>query len=228
MMYKEKLQEQINALIQSYPQLYVEESNNDFIQLRGMIRVFRSAKGFILDKSYAIEIFIPLCQEALPYVIDSKGEIDKQFIHLYTNGKLCLETDTAIRIRFINGMDLCCWMDEFVEPYFFSYEFYQRYGCFPFGERPHGFMGTIDTYQDLLHGSSPLETIKLITYAVNTPAYRGHALCPCQSGMKLRNCHGRYLLPFMLDNRYKKIITTDLENIRAEIETYEQTREDCQ
>ena len=217
------ISEQIKHLQISYPGLHIMESNADQVRLHGSIHIYRSANSFTLDKNYNIEILIPLTPGQLPEIIDTGKSIDESFIHRYSNGKLCLETDTAMRIRFIDGLDLLSWMDEFVEPYYFSYEYYQRYGEFPFGERPHACLGTIDTYKDQFHCNDDIQAIKLIAFAVNK-TYRGHVSCPCGSGKKLRNCHGQYLFPFMTDERYRKIILDDFNYIKAEFDAYEQTR----
>lgn len=99
-------------------------------------------------------------------------------------------------------------MLEYVETYFFSYEFYQRYGEFPFGERGHGWDGIIQTYSDFFHESDGAKTIKIMA-AISNSKYRGHALCPCQSGQKLRSCHGPFIMKFYTDNRLNQIVKKD-------------------
>ena len=53
-----------------------------------------------------------------PIIFDAGNAIDSNYSHQYKDGSLCLETDAAVRIRFIDGFDLVSWMQEFVEPYF--------------------------------------------------------------------------------------------------------------
>ena len=101
------------------------------VVLTGPILVNRSSKGFQVCKEYSVKIVIPLESEELPYVLDAGNHIDSNYPHRYLSGKLCLETDANIKIRFIDGFFLEAWMIEYVEPYNFSYEFFQRYGEFP-------------------------------------------------------------------------------------------------
>jgi len=216
-------QVQIAQLIEKYPNLHIEESTDNSVRLLGNIHIYRCANEFTLNKKYDVELVISLAPDTLPIAKDIGNAVDNSFVHRYSNGELCLETGTAIRIRFIDGLDLCAWMNEFVEPYFFSYEYYQRYGEFPFGERPHGCLGTIDTYRELLHCEDPAKLFDLINFAENN-TYRGHVPCPCGSGKKLRACHGSYLFPFMTDSRYQAILVTDLSNIHSEILEYEKSR----
>lgn len=55
-------------------------------------------------------------------------------------------------------------MIEYVEPYYFSYEFFQRYGEFPFGERGHDWEGIIQTYSDYFNEPDVVKTIKLMAF----------------------------------------------------------------
>ena len=213
--YLKSFSDQINLLLDTYPGLHITESTENLTRLSGRINIYRTGYGYTLDKDYLVEIVVPVRSDFLPCIFDSGNAIDKNYIHRYTDGRLCLETDTRIRLFFIDGFDLCKWMTDFVEPYFFSYEYYTRYGQFPFGERPHGFLGIVNTYQELLNGIDEIETIKLIRFA-SSQKYRGHAPCPCGSNKHFRNCHGKYLYRFMTNPRYKEIIVEDWKNIQEE------------
>jgi hypothetical protein len=120
--------------------------------------------------------------------------------HYYSDGKFCLATDSQIRIRYIEGFDLVTWMSEFVELYYFSYEYYERFGIFPFGERSHGSWGIIQTYQDFLMAKDEIETYMLMCF-IKDQAYRGHHLCPCGRGKSLRNCESMKKLQDKIDMR---------------------------
>ena len=215
--------EQVQRLLTVYPKLEVKESDSVKIRLSGTIEVYRSACNYTLQKEYPIELIIPIGNDDLPTVIETSNMIDASYPHRYSDGSLCLETNTAIRLRFIDGFDLVAWMDEFVEPYFFSYEFYVRYGTFPFGERPHGLNGIIHTYQEIFHTDDGGATGTLLRYAAEE-SYRGHVSCPCGSGEKLRKCHGQYLLPFMKNPKKKTIALADLQFLRKELTAFEQSR----
>ncbi len=215
----ETVQVQIKELLERYPGLEVVERKEDGLLLRGKIHVFRTAQNFTLDQTYRVEIRVPINSDALPTVISTDGAIDVSYPHRYNNGTLCLETDTAARMRFADGFNLTQWVDEFVEPYFFSYEYHCRYGVFPFGERPHGINGLLDTYQGIFD-ESDLRKVFILARYVCDGEYRGHIDCPCGSGKKLRNCHGPSLFPIMTNPRKKAIVVRDLQTIREEIEKY--------
>ena len=168
-----------------------------------------------------MKIVIPLESEELPYVLDAGNHIDSNYPHRYLSGKLCLETDANIKIRFIDGFFLEAWMIEYVEPYYFSYEFFQRYGEFPFGERGHDWEGIIQTYSDYFNEPDVVKTIKLMAF-ISGQKYRGHVLCPCGSGQKLRTCHGPFIMKFFADNRLNAIVRRDYLSIEEAVRKYDE------
>lgn len=205
---KESGQRQVQELLNSYKELQLESVSESRISLKGRVLVNRNAIGFKVYKRYYIEIIIPLESEELPYVIDLGGHIKDNYPHKYSDGKLCLETDTQIRVRFLDGFSLTEWIKEYVETYYFSYEYYQRYGRYPFGERSHGAMGLIETYSDFFMEKDLMKTV-LLMKAIVAGNYRGHASCPCGSGKKYRHCHGEFTKKFYIDDRLNSMVKFD-------------------
>ena len=214
---------QVTELTKQYPDLKTTKSSPEVIRLRGNIWINRSFLDFTVDQTYGIEITIPLNTPALPSVKDIGGSISDDYPHRYLSGELCLETETIIRIRFIDGFNLTKWMDEFVEPYYFSYEYYRRYCVFPFGDRPHDLDGLIDSYRDIFQENDPVITWKLMQYC-SMGKYRGHLPCPCGSGKRTRDCHGGNLLPIVSDPRKKEIVKNNANTIIEEIIKHESAR----
>jgi len=216
----ENIELQVEQVLLKYPNLKIIESNEKIIRLYGEILIHRVLHDFTLRRAYLVEVCIPLKDNKLPYVIDAGNVISPTYHHYYTNKQLCLETDSKIRIRFIDGFDLLIWMDEFVEPYFVSYEYYQLYGTFPNGERQHGILGIAETYQDIFHTKDLAETYTVMQY-VGSNKYRGHLPCPCGSSLKLRECHGEHLFPYFTDMRLRDILLDDLKTIERELRNAE-------
>lgn len=210
---QESVLHQIEKLFEIQSELHIEVESETEVELTGKIFVNCASKGYVLSDNYSVQIVIPLYSDKLPYVIDTGNHIAKDYPHRYGNGELCLETDTSIRIRFLDGFSLVAWMQEFVEPYYFSYEFFQRYGEFPFGERGHGIKGIIETYQDLFQEKDPIRIVNLMR-SICEHSYRGHLLCPCGSERKLRLCHGPMVMKYYMDNRLKKIVQSDYKIIK--------------
>ena len=81
------------------------------------------------------------------------------------------------------------FMTGWLHDYFFSQTWFEAKGEWPYGERSHGKAGVIESYADLLgvHLDTRIiaDHLKLLTRA----KIKGHALCPCGSGLGLRKCH---------------------------------------
>jgi hypothetical protein len=215
--------QQVSELLQLYSGLKLIVANESQTTLAGNIFVNRVSKGFTLCKKYEVKIIIPLASNELPYIIDMGNCVEESYPHRYPDGELCLETDTTIRIRFVDGFSLSMWMSEYVEIYFFSYEYYKRYGKFPFGERGHGLEGILQTYGDIFDEIDTPKIVKLMRSIVTSP-YRGHAVCPCGSRNKLRTCHGPAVLKFHMDDRLKKIVLDDYKMVMEVLLKYDDKR----
>ena len=202
---KESALQQVNSLLQIYDKLHIEKESNEEIILSGEIQVNRTSLSYHVYNAYEIEIHIPLESDELPYIFDVGNAIDPNYSHRYLDRKLCLETDSAIKMRFVDGFDLVSWMQEFVELYFFSYEYYKRYGCFPFGERAHGNKGILQSFENVFKEDN-LAKVEDILRFINSGHYRGHLPCPCGSGKKMRVCHGNSIKPFFENDSLKKIV----------------------
>lgn len=221
---KELAHQQIEELATVQSGLHIELDSETQIKLSGKIFVNCKSEGYVLSDDYIIQIVIPLGSDKLPYVIDTGNHISKDYPHRYENGVLCLETDASIRIRFLDGFSLVEWIQEFVEPYYFSYEFYQRYGEFPFGERGHGLQGIMETYQELFQEKEAVKVLALMSSISDHP-YRGHLLCPCGSGQKLRFCHGSVVMKYYTDKRLQEIVLNDYKIMKDYlVNCYEQLR----
>lgn len=204
---KEEVVKDIEELLRFFPKLEIIESNEMNVLLSGTIGINVRLDFFSLRKDYFLEICIPLNLNKFPYVIDVGNHIESHYPHIYQNRILCLETNATIAMHFLEKFNLFNWMNEFVIPYYVSYEYYQQYGIYPFGQRSHGWKGILESYSDILKTNDCFEAYKIMRY-ISLKTYRGHNLCPCGSGNKIRCCHGKYMLQFYkkkeLQNNLKK------------------------
>lgn len=102
-----------------------------------------------------------------------------------------------------------------MQDYFFSQTYYETNGVWPYGERSHGKLGVLEAYGDLLGLPSDEKTISAYLRLLSRKAIKGHSLCPCGSGRRLRNCHGddieqlrRIIPPAIAKRMYQTIVPT--------------------
>ena len=201
----DQIRPQIDELLASYSGLKEEDTeNNSSIILIGRISINRSYNSFTIDNEYDVKILIPLNNDDLPDVWDIGDKI-----------ALC----------FYNGYSLLQWMKNIVEPYYYSYEYYTRYGEFPFGDRGHNLVGVIETYQQIFNEDNVAKTYKLLR-AISQRKYKGHLPCPCGSAIITRKCHGKSIFPFINDDYLFSIANRDYLRICEAIREYDKQSED--
>ena len=206
-----RMDNSIQELLNTYTSLKVNEETSEEAVLLGSIRVHRSMGQFVLNKHYEIEIHIPKQEGMLPYVVDTGKAINIKYPHIYPDRKLCLATDIDMQVSFSKDPSLIRWMEDFVEAYFVSYEYYERYGVFPMGERPHGATGIIQSYTEIFD-VNVIQAAEIVLF-ISYKTYRGHQPCPCGSGNRIRKCHGKKILGFYNNPVLLEQVRTDCKLI---------------
>ncbi|XZK30983.1 hypothetical protein ACSXCN_05565 [Clostridium perfringens] len=200
--------DEINEAICKFKGLNLIKENKS-LKLVGNIKINNVFNDVRIIEDFCVEITIPNEYPLdIPTIKEVGGKIDRRYHHINYNGTLCLATETEIKLEFNKGLTLIEWIERYVIPYLFSYCYYKRYNVFPFGERSHGMEGIFEFYKDLFEVDSKIQCINLLNYICNKN-YRGHDLCPCNSGRKVRSCH-RYIVIKSKEVDDKKIFKNDL------------------
>lgn len=176
--------------------------------IRGTIHIDKVVKDEHIIKDFKIEINF---DNRIPTVKEIGNEIG-DYKHKYKNGNLCLETD-FIQLLYLDDHSYLEWLDYFVVNYLCSFVYYKKYNYYPYGERPHTF-GMFHSFQEYI-GLNQSSSLSLLNY-VALKKYRGHDLCPCNSGLKVRNCHKNIILQLKSENilpEIKKILEYTIKEI---------------
>lgn len=209
----------IDKVLARCPDLSVVEydSNHAPQRIRGDFIMNSSYENVYFCKTYPIDIDL---SDFPPKVKEVGNKIRSSYPHRYDTGELCLETPARIQLVCVedDAFDFEIWVNSFLVPYFFTYEFYKRYGRYPFGERAHGEKGILEYYAELFHLSSEQQTRRFLQRVSKMVCYRGHHLCPCGSNKRIRDCH-KEEVKVALQPQYKKCIEEDLK-IEWEGENY--------
>lgn len=136
---------------------------------------------------------------------------------------LCLATTIDLKLAESKDCSMVSFYYDYIEPYFFSYEYYCRYGYFPFGDREHGLIGVIDSYCDIMGISDYKIAIALLNdIATDKYIYRGHLNCPCGSGLKARNCHPG-LVNLFKDHEVFEQVKKDISDMKESFNEYKKS-----
>lgn len=189
-----KLDDQIAELLQVHKSLYNIESQERDTLLSGSLSFEASADGFnTISDSFEIELTIPgQYPDRLPRVKELAGKIDPTYDHINQDSTLCLAVPVEERRIFWEQPSLLGFVNRLVIPYFYGYSHFKKYGQHPFGEQQHGFDGIVQHYRDALSLGDEIKVLATLSFLIEY-GYRGHHMCPCGSGEKVRRCHGRAL-----------------------------------
>lgn len=144
---------------------------------------------------FDLEIDVPnRYPRAEPKVFEVGGRISRHpERHINADGDCCItvwehwlaNTEDRSFAAFLKGP---------VHQFFLGQYWYEKTGKWPFGEHAHGEKGLEEAYADVL--GIPNNANKLIYYLrlLSQSWPKGHWLCPCGSGKKLRYCHQSELL----------------------------------
>ncbi|RBO53510.1 hypothetical protein DSD19_09000 [Rhodovulum sp. BSW8] len=101
----------------------------------------------------------------------------------------------------------CCltvwegWLAEVQEPtveaffrgplhdFFFSQTYFDTNGEWPFGERSHGITGVVEAFSEILGVEQDRQVVIAYLRLMCRQHLGGHAICPCGSSKRLRDCH---------------------------------------
>lgn len=76
-----------------------------------------------------------------------------------------------------------------LQSYFESQTFFETQGGWPYGQRSHGQQGVLESYSDVLGIEPEYGVVRTYLEALARSQLKGHHLCPCGSGLRLRQCH---------------------------------------
>ena len=174
------------ALAEHAPRLRLSVSESDLVA-RGPYELIEA--GAVADR-YLIEIKF---EAGLPpdrpkvWEIDRRIKRDKDYHINERDGSCCLgvydewSTKTGdssfvtfLRVPFRN--------------FFVSQSHYQKYGTWPFDERDHGLPGMLQSYSELLGCATDVSTVGCQLDFLTRKGPKGHWVCPCGSGKRLRCC----------------------------------------
>ena len=191
-------QQEVNKITNKYQTLSYDKENQ---MIKGRLPIVRNVNDEIVNCCYNVEIDL---KHQPPQVKEVDGII-KKYTHIYRGGRLCLSTDIE-QFIYIQEKGLFEWFEKYVISYFLTYEYYLKYRVYPFGEYSHDKKGEIESLSQILDVNEE-HVIETTDYILHKN-YRGHDLCPCGSGKRIRNCHKDIVLKYKKDE-YREIFTKE-------------------
>jgi hypothetical protein len=139
------------------------------------------------------------------------GNIDR---HIMPDGNTCLGVHADIMARWVKSSNIVSFLENFVAPFLVWQAYYDVHQCPPsWGERAHFGQGIIEYYSELLNLEHPEIVIEFMKLLARKNRPKGHELCPCGSGNRLRNCHCQLLYKTREKLKWEYVV----EDLRAVI-----------
>ena len=154
----------------------------------------------------------------IPIVFDSKDK----FVNFHRNSdkSLCLGNNFELYKRFNPNRNIKNFLENIFVHFCYFFCFYKKFEKTPEGELSHGPKGIFEYYSDLFATKDVnliIELLKIIMPKKSknyTAKYRGHNLCPCNSGAKTRDCHGSVLKELAGLSVPRKVFEYEIENLK--------------
>lgn len=205
------LRAKIDELLVKYPLLCCTKIENGY-QISGPFTLCHEYNNIYLYDEYELKLEVPNnFPKDIPFVWETSDNIPADFGHWYSdNNALCLGATCEI-VDFVDQHPtLVDYVDELIASYFYSATYYKKYGMFPYGDRSHNVEGIMEAYQERYHASDKKALFELLKYVTGFCDYRGHIPCPCGSGKKFRNCHGKQILKDIQSDRHSLFVSDAL------------------
>jgi len=213
------IKQQFEELVQTFPSLRLCEDRPRHWVIRGKISFSASFQNDTITDTFSVMIILPDdYPHSPPNVQETGGRIPADF-HQNPDRTLCLGIPIEVRQRFKKEPTLLAFVEKLLIPYLYSYSYFEKYGKLPFGEFAHGGKGIREYYQELFKTDDIYIVLELLKIMANG-SYRGHHLCPCNSGKILRKCHGQLILK-LLKEYPKEIFFKDFLYILISLEDKE-------
>lgn len=182
---------QFEELRLEYPGLSLSYNSQEIFLIQGMLDFTATYNEVPIEDVFDIAMLIPKdFPRSIPEVWETGGRIPRDH-HTYDHGGLCLGALLAIRMTIAQDPSLKAYVKDLVIPYLYSFRYKELYKEMPYGELSHGGQGILEYYCNLFNTTSHQVVIGFLELLAGK--YRGHHLCPCGTGLKIRNCHGSLL-----------------------------------
>ena len=148
-----------------------------------------------VEFSYNYPRGVPVVREIggrIPWIADR---------HVFSTGVACLFFPYDLARVYPEGTSFLDFLDGPVKSYYVGQSMYEETGEWPFGQWGHNEKGAVEFFSNFF-GTNDQLVIKRYIEILSQRTIKGHWLCPCGSGEKLRNCHLELITSLHQDYQY--------------------------
>jgi hypothetical protein len=184
---------------------------NNIPTLKGIYQFQTEHKGIPFKEEFNLEFFFPPdYPDNLPLVKEIGGKIPAAFHH-FSDGSLCLCAPTEQYIVFSKNPTLENYMKNLVNPFLLGWLWYQKYNEMLWGERAHGLLGLLESYQELLNIKDKQYVLPFMYKYIRNELFSRQE-CPCGTKLPFRKCH-RKIMHRLENHLPKELLRNDFREI---------------
>ena len=183
-----KLMSEIQAFVETHQSELVVSTLNGFVVLDGKLTITGPKGPFDVYQIYmGVPANFPLSE---PVVFETGGRVPRiADRHVFVDGKNCCLGVWEEWLLTPGDHSFSGFMRGPLNDYFMSQSWYEVHTEWPFGQRSHGKLGILEAYCSLLEIDLHLQSALSYLNLLARKQIKGHQLCPCGSGQRLRSCH---------------------------------------
>jgi hypothetical protein len=173
------------ALAEPYPEL-IAFSRDGILTVKGTFPIVYENQ--VLDR-FLIELTIPKdFPDSIPTIRETAGRIPRTLDrHMNAKGEACPLVPEEWLLLPRQERNIISFLEGPVRNFFLFQALKERGQSWPWGERPHGRAGLLQSYSEMLGVNEDL--VPGYLYCLSRRELKGHLDCPCGIGRKLRRCH---------------------------------------
>lgn len=175
---------------------------NNVLSLKQESVIVHGTYGISISKyaqqiEYAICIYMPVkypIQIPILFCNDPKlpiGNIDR---HIMDDGSACLGVYADLMTRWSMKPDIVNFLEDFVTPFLVWQAYFDAHQKPPpWGQWSHFAEGIIEYYAEVIGMNEYRSVVEFMKLLARKKRPKGHELCPCGSGARIRRCHRELL-----------------------------------
>lgn len=169
----EYLENSIEYMKNNHPFLKIEEMD-DCVVFSGKMYIVALCENPLFKIQIKPQISISINKDGLGvpscvYLGETQG-----YPHINKDKTLCVSTDFDIVLKLQNSVCISDYIEQFLKPFFLSFEYWKKTGKPLFGERSHGAQGIIESIKEYanLQNVSDEDAVLLVGWAANRTKFR--------------------------------------------------------
>ncbi len=205
---KEILRVEMGAISKLYPRLTLFKKSNCVV-LEGFLDFTAVMPQYqAITDSYKVRIILSY---NFPFTLPLVYELLGRTKSFHTNPvveTLCLGAPPKLFKLLSTNPSILYFIEQILIPFLYKASYSVKYRMIPGGDLVHGLEGIAQYYAEELNEDYDL--ILKFTQATDTGSIiKGHWICPCGSGKRVRDCH------FILANKFNLFLKDTPKQIKA-------------